>query len=326
MGLVTDLEDGLVKGFLAKVPLKGPLFRQIALANGSGQAIPWTRREKWCRQITEALAGVHSKEYAVGRLATEHRWTIALDEYDNAVIFWLTPSFTASRMQGTMPPEQRPHAPEYSLPSTCYTDLYQLGLLLWRIAENVAEARISWCRLAGCMAEKGECDEPHSEPVQLPPTGLDIPDYVDKIISACREENPHRRPPAAELLEMFPAESVESEGTCGTSQGETPQGAAATAPPSSSHQLKEILELYGNMYTCELCSNICTEKVYHCLVCCAGDFDLCLDCFSKGRHCLDPSHYLQEMLWVAQDYEHFYSSVQEDGQRMMTRGLENRSL
>lgn len=329
MGLVTDHEDGLVKGFLAKAPLKGPMFRQIALANGSGKTIPWTRREKWCRQITKALAGVHSKGFAVGRLATESRWTIALDEYDNAVIFWLTPSFMASRMRGTMPPEQgRLTPPETSLPSTCYTDLYQLGLLFWKIAENVAEARVFWCPLAGCKAEKGACDEPHSKPVQLPPTGPDIPDYVDKIISACREENPHRRPPAAELLEMFPAESVESKGTCGTSQEELerPQAAAATPPPSSTQQLKEILDLYGNMYTCELCSSICTEKVYHCLVCCAGDFDLCLDCFSKGMHCLDPSHYLQEMLWVIQNHEYFYSSVQEDGQRIITRGLENRSM
>lgn len=131
MGLVTDHEDGLVKGFLAKAPLKGPMFTQIALANGSGKAIPWARREKWCRQITKALAGVHSRGFAVGRLSTEHRWTIAIDEYDNAVIFWLTPSFTASSIQGTIPPEQRPLTPpEYPLRSTCYTDLYQLGLLL----------------------------------------------------------------------------------------------------------------------------------------------------------------------------------------------------
>lgn len=327
MGLVTDHEDGLVKGFLAKVPLKGPMFRQIALANGSGKAISWKRREKWCRQITEALAGVHSKGFAVGRLATEHRWPIALDEYDNALILWLTPSFMASRMQGTMPPEQRPLTPlEHSLPSTCYTDLYQLGLLLWRIAENVAQCGIPWCRLAGCMAEKGECHEPHSEPVQLPPTGPDIPDYVDKVISACREENPHRRPPAAELLELFPAESVESEGPGGTSRGKRPQGAAATAPPSSTQQLKEIVEMYGNIYNCDVCSNICSEKVYHCLVCCAGDYDLCVDCFSIGKHCLDPGHYLQEMLWIVQDHEYFYSSVQEDGQRIVASGLGKQSM
>lgn len=105
-----------------------------------------------------------------------------------------------------------------------------------------------------------------------------------------------------------------------------PQEAAATVPRSSTQQLEEILELYGNMYTCELCANICTEKVYHCLVCCAGDFDLCLDCFSKGRHCLDTSHYLQEMLWIVQDYDCFYSSVQQDGKWIMTRGLGKRSV
>lgn len=311
MGVVADHEDSLVKGFLVKAPLKGPLFRQISLANRSNKPISWTRREKWCRQITRAVAQVHSKGYAVGRLATETQWPFALDEDDNAVLFWLTPTFSTSRTRGTMPPEHR-HLPPTAgfLPANCYTDLYQLGLLLWRIATHMSDPTMPWCRLAGCTAKNGECREPHSEPVRLPPTGPEVPDYFDEIISACREENPHLRPPAAQLLDVFPAEAVGTRDSNGAARGARPQ------------QLREIFEMYENIVFCDACGNMCPGRVYHCLVCYSGNYDLCLGCFSRGEHCLDPTHYLQELLSIRQDYEFFYSSVQEDRRRRITRGFE----
>lgn len=324
MGIVTDDEDGLVKGFLARAPLRGPLFRQISRANRSKKPVPWTRREKWCRQITRAVAEVHSKGYAVGKLATETemQWTFALDDDDNAVLFWLTPTFVPSRKCGTLPPEHRDLAEtEDTLPATCYTDLYQLGLLLWRVAAHVSSPQMAWCRLAGCTARNEECNEPHSEPVQLPPTGPEIPEYIDKIISACRVEDPNQRPPAAELLDMFPTDPVEAEGPGSAIRGTIPHNVAAERS-SSSQQLREAFELYSHIYYCDVCGEMCSEQVFHCLVCSDGNYDLCLDCFSKGEHCLDSSHYLQEMLWLHQDHEFFYSSVREDGHRKLARGLE----
>lgn len=118
MGIVADDENGLVKGFVARAPLRGPLFRQISRANRSKRPVPWTRREKWCRQITRAVAEVHSKGFAIGKLATQMQWTFALDEDDNAVLFWLSPSFVPSRKHATMPPEHRDLAEtENSLPA-----------------------------------------------------------------------------------------------------------------------------------------------------------------------------------------------------------------
>lgn len=63
MGIVTDYEDGLVKGFLARAPRRGPFFRQISRAKRSKKPVPWTRRENgadksrepWLKYIPKAM-------------------------------------------------------------------------------------------------------------------------------------------------------------------------------------------------------------------------------------------------------------------------------
>ncbi|KIX09368.1 uncharacterized protein Z518_00447 [Rhinocladiella mackenziei CBS 650.93] len=203
IGVVLD-ENGTINGFLSEAPTNGSLFDTIARSIESGAPISWERREKWCRQIVRAVAEMHSKNFVVGMLGNVHASGLGLNARDDAVIhhrFWTT--FAYDNMKtGVVPPELRQSASIVgSMTALPQTDIYQLGLLLWRIATNRHHLpRPAFCKLSGCTTE------PHSDPDQLPPPGEDTPQYIRDMVVTCRAENPDERPAAWELLEMFPPE------------------------------------------------------------------------------------------------------------------------
>lgn len=243
-----------------------------------------------------------------------------------------------------LPPEYRhTESSSGSIIALPQTDIYQLGLLLWRFATNrVFTSRSVFCTVAGCTTKVDTiCTKPHADPVQLPSLGEDTPQYLEDIIAACRAENPDKRPPAWKLLEKFPpvaedkANLSETTGSGDilrplTQQNDsvdrvTVEGPASqrlsTQPglcsghiPKHSQRLEEYLEGYEFTICCNHCRDRTTLRYFHCSICESGDYDICPRCFFHGKHCLEQDHYLLEYSEGNKE-ERYFTNVKETGQR-----------
>ena len=315
----------------------------MAMADRTGRKLPWARREKWCKQIVEGVAALHDKEVVAGYLGESPRAGVGIDRNDDAVLYGrFRQTWTYDEtIAGVVPPEYRPFTSGKSsgifeaLPTT---DIYQLGLLLWRIANHtVSGPRSAYCHAAGCSAtDQGICNESHADPVQLPNIVDDVPAYLSNIINACRAEDPVQRPSALDLLETyFPATektvseseiTVQLQGYHAASPSRTDLYPSKSAPSSSSlettHEPRGLFltrpedarEKFGAMVICNSCDTLCIDAQYHCSECLGGDYDLCTGCIEKGFHCLDTSHYLRRYTDHGIDSRRL-GSVNEDGTR-----------
>jgi hypothetical protein len=184
IGVVLDQETGVIKSFLAEMPAKGPLTRMME----SGTPISMERRERWCKEITQAVAQVHSLGlgFVVGNLGGYFANGVAIDGEDSAVLFRFEKSFKYGTINSTavLPPECRPpKTPEGKISATPQTDIYQLGLLIWRIASQTRPWK--FCQFSGCTTHENKfCIEPHTDPIQLPHLGEHVPQYLKDIIAA----------------------------------------------------------------------------------------------------------------------------------------------
>ena len=134
--VVLDDDTKAITGYLTEMPAKGFLFRVWAMTplQSTGK-----RRLKWCKKIVQGVAEVHEKGFVMGSMGEDLDSPVAIDGYDNAVLWGcLQRTFMHDRLRvGVMPPEYRHLAPiEGSTTALPSTDIYQLGLLLWRLASN----------------------------------------------------------------------------------------------------------------------------------------------------------------------------------------------
>ncbi|KAI8634159.1 hypothetical protein F5Y19DRAFT_487644 [Xylariaceae sp. FL1651] len=139
LGLVFD-EKNVISGFMTELPAKGNLSREISK---NGVPAAWTRRERWCRQIVQAVAEVHSRGFVIGSLTELPAGTVAIDGNDDAVLFhrFQTTILNQTTNEGNLPPECRRDASLGSqIKALPQTDIFQLGLLLWRIAIEIITA------------------------------------------------------------------------------------------------------------------------------------------------------------------------------------------
>ncbi|KAF2181028.1 hypothetical protein K469DRAFT_752905 [Zopfia rhizophila CBS 207.26] len=201
VGVILDEQSEIIKSFLTKFSSGGDLSDYLT------QPVAWERGEKWCRQIVQGVAAVHSKGFVVGFLGSTLNCGIKIDGEDNAVLGRFQTIFTFDpAITGRLPPEYR-HLEliEGSLTALPQTDIYKLGLLLWRIAANKhSQPTSAFCKIAGCTTRTGTiCTERHIDPIQLPAPGEDTLQYLRQVIAACRAEDPDQRPPACEILKMF---------------------------------------------------------------------------------------------------------------------------
>jgi len=141
IGVVLD-EDNLISAFLCEMPAHGGMFNIIHGAVQSQRPVTWERRQKWCKQIIEGVDEVHTKDIVIGCLGGSHvgrKCLVAVDAADNAV---LVPHFRARFAynildSGVLLPEYRESASlGDQITATFKTDIFQLGLLPWRIATN----------------------------------------------------------------------------------------------------------------------------------------------------------------------------------------------
>ena len=312
LGVLVDDND-IVTGYLCEMPATGALCHIMGGATRSGHHIPWVRREKWCRQIIQGVAAMHSREFVVGFLGQTPDSGIGIDANDNAVLFGrfrtTFPYDTGkSRIRGIPPECKQAESAPCGIPATPETDIYQLGLLLWRIAAHKnSVSPIDFCKMAGCTtAAHAGCLEPHADPIQLPSPGEHIPQYFKDIVAECRWEQPGRRVAAKDLLKRFPPSSGSFEPSTSDRQyGSNPR--VLTRP-------EECLDLYGEMTICDCCDEETTHHFYQCHLCELQDYDLCRRCFLKGEHCHDQNHLLQEYSEL-HDEEKYYTCVKENGKR-----------
>ena len=360
IGVVQDVDESILNSFFCELPLKGRLCHVLGEANASGQPIPWKRREEWCKQIVQAVAALHSNDFVIGYLAEEPCPGVAIDADDHAVFYgrFRQTFMYHSDLIGAFPPECRPSATEGTqTKATFYTDIYQLGLLLWRIATSFdVELRPGPCKLANCSnLGSPVCTRIHADPVELPRLDPEIPQYLSKIINACRTEAALDRKPACELVKMFPSLGRTTplaphvpQGGMGTNQGAmgtnadhlglfralptrgVPDETSTFAPQIPLHQipnqsnsshiteLEDCRDKYGKLVICDRCRQKTTKLYYQCNDCPSRNVDLCPDCVNcKGLHCYRSDHRLLECR-LGSEETRLYSSPDENGKRDIT--------
>ena len=345
LGIVVDEESGIINGFLCELPTNGKLFHIILDAEDSGRPICWDRRVKWCRQIVQTVANVHSRALVLGVLGRTTNPGIGISSNDDAILYTrVQPKFEYNNIRsGVLPPEYRQAAPrEGSLPALPETDIYQLGFLLWRIAERkAAMLRSVLCVDAGCTFKASAiCIEPHADPIQLPLLDQSIPQWFKNVVTACRAEDPRKRPAAWELLKLFPVEETPVSTHAGygkispqariedaenifnggkvrdcpmrDSQQALPQ---AEHPSKSLTRLEECYEKFGSVTDCDSCGKRTTQHYFHCEICALHRYyDLCPQCFSMGYHCTNDDHILREYSEAVRE-DKYYTKADDTGHR-----------
>ena len=180
-GLVVDASRSIVKGLLIGFAKQGALIDIIY--DNKGQ-LPWSRRERWAKQIIQGLSEIHEAGFVQGDFTLSN---IVIDEKDEAKIIdinrrgcplgWEPPELSKLIKSGL----------RISMYIGVKSDLFQLGMVLWALAE--------------------EEDEPERQPrpLKLSCNQTAIPQYYRELTSACLSSKPRYRLAAKELLAMFPA-------------------------------------------------------------------------------------------------------------------------
>jgi serine/threonine protein kinase len=180
-GVVVDDNEQFVKGLLISFAEQGAL---IDLIYDEKDRLSWKRRERWALQIVQGLSEIHEGGFVQGDFTLSN---IVIDDNDDAKIIdinrrgcpvgWEPPEVTALIDSG-----QR-----IGMYIGVKSDLFQLGMVLWALAE--------------------EQDEPEVQPrpLSLRNTTRDIPQYYRDLVSTCLSDRPQDRLSAKELLTRFPA-------------------------------------------------------------------------------------------------------------------------
>ncbi|RMZ73425.1 kinase domain-containing [Pyrenophora seminiperda CCB06] len=188
-GVIVDEQNELIKGLLISYAEQGALVDMIYDFKPTGQ-LYWGRRERWARQIIEGLSEIHEAGFVQGDFTLSN---IVIDNDDNAKIIDIN---RRGCPVGWEPPELAKlieSGQRISIYIGVKSDLYQLGMVLWALAEQQ--------------------DEPERQPRPLVRSldrqGTDVPVYFRDIIRACLSDTPRARPSATTLLKWFPEETLE---------------------------------------------------------------------------------------------------------------------
>ncbi|KAK0302900.1 hypothetical protein LTR01_008455 [Friedmanniomyces endolithicus] len=179
-GLVTDDCGSCVKGLLISYATQGALVDLLYEFRGAPE-LHWYRREKWARQIVQGLADIHEAGFVQGDFTLSN---IVVDADDNALIIDIN---RRGCPVGWEPPELGrliDSGQRIGMHIGVKTDLWQLGMVLWALAE--------------------ECDEPERSERPLPPVMDTVPNYFGRLIDMCLSTRPQGRVDAKKLLRLFP--------------------------------------------------------------------------------------------------------------------------
>lgn len=178
-GVIVDDYGERVKGLLISYAEQGAL---IDILFDHDHGLPWFRRERWARQIVEGLSEIHESGFVQGDFTLSN---IVVDDEDNAKIIDIN---RRGCPVGWEPPEATPlieSNQRISMYIGVKSDLYQLGMVLWSLAEQEDEP------------------ETHGRPLRLS-EDLDVPEWYRTVVSICLADDPRHRMQAIDLLRMFP--------------------------------------------------------------------------------------------------------------------------
>ncbi len=275
-GVVFDDAHLRLKSYVYEAPMIRELIRIFYIANSRSELIPWVIRELWAKQIAQALAEVHGEGRVMGVLS---RNSIGL-RADGSVILlhFKTSRRLLHRDKELMPPELRsPHGSDPQQPFNDSTDIFQLALFLWLLAEHRGNTKGVRCSRDICTnIPRYQCAADHADPAHLPPCLSSVPSYFSDIITQCRSSNAKARPTARKIAEILSNQSD------------------LEACP---RDVLEILKTYESDVTfgahCWECGVPALHYHYHCYACDFGDFDLCPSCVEVQKlHCRVPEHKL----------------------------------
>ena len=283
LGIILDDSRRHIKGYLYEAPVIPSLKTIIGLADSQSKPIPWAVRESWIGQIVAAMSNVHARGLVIGAL-TNYRVSIRAD---GSVVLDL--SEYAHRILRTqrdcLPPElwrmnfDTCRIPR-STPLNFQTDVFQLGFLIWLIAEHKSVTFGYYCTRAVCTnVPRYQCTASHNEPTELPPCSVGIPPYINDLITASRLPNPKDRPSASWLSTLFPPIDVENQKSV------------------QDKYMKDAIRDYSSLSAavntwCNECGVLTTDAHYHCYICESDDFDLCPNCYTQGIRCWNFQHHM----------------------------------
>lgn len=308
-GVVRDTSDCVV-AFLSELPTNGRIHRAMRQAHRTGRSVSRLCRERWCMQIVRAVAEIHRRTLIVGMLCQRMDGIVGLNDNNDAV---LLPYFRQTIFEddrclycGTIPPELR--GVELPIQATPESDLFQLGLVLWRIAGNkLSEDRTEFCLSYGCQTPVDViCHDPHTDPIALPMTEYEFTAEMRRIINICRSENPRQRLPAQDLLMMFSKPSPVT-----LKRDRIQDSLIPNIGP------EEYLERWSSSCGCDNCGRDCSDHHFHCTICQSNDFDLCEYCVATGCHCFNEQHRLIEFR-TGFEQSRILSNVKRSGHREVT--------
>ncbi|KAK3641746.1 hypothetical protein LTR56_011071 [Elasticomyces elasticus] len=185
-GLVTDDSGSCVKALLISYATQGAMLDMLYDFHGTPE-LSWRRREKWAKQIVQGLANIHEAGFVQGDFTLSN---IVIDANDNAVIIDIN---RRGCPVGWEPPELGrliDSGQRIGMHIGVKTDLYQLGMVLWALAEEV--------------------DEPERIERPLPPVIDTVPSYFRDVVETCLSIRPQGRVDAKKLLRSFPSSAGRS--------------------------------------------------------------------------------------------------------------------
>lgn len=292
IGVVLDDARKHLMSYLYEYPALGNLTTLFEGAKSRSEIIPWDIREGWARQIVTTVAEIHSGR---GSLVGSLFWDSDIGvRVDGTIAFTNIRSSQKhfGHRRGGMAPELR------GLSSTDVstlvkkvnfrTEVFQLGLLLWMLAEHKTNTDGCFCPRSACtIRPQYTCTLDHADPVELPSCNAAIPPYFNDLIKQSRLSDPKKRKTARQLQQMFPP----------SFKGNDDNIIVSTSGI-------DLLKRYARADTfavhCDECGSRDMSISYHCNQCSEGEFDLCRQCFSQGIPCLDPQHRLMKRMQTDQ--------------------------
>lgn len=281
IGIVLDDHGGRTTSFLHEWSEFGSLCQVLGSMNTIGLRVPWKIRESWARDIVTAVCSIHAREVTAGPFAMVD----FLLRNDGSVVSSGRQASIQKQLddKGIWAPEVRSRIASAATAelTTFATDIFQLGLILWLLSEHQPLiTRSTWCKRHVCTNfPHYRCNLPHTNPVQLPPcTSSDAPKYMNAIIENCRQSDPGKRLPAAQLLHYFP-----------------------TRPDQAfiDYCMRDILAAtngkleFKAVVVCDECGAPVGSLYFHCNICLRGNWDICQSCHADGVRCFNLEHQLE---------------------------------
>ncbi|KAI4135545.1 MAG: hypothetical protein LQ347_000579 [Umbilicaria vellea] len=179
-GLIVDEDRAVVKGLLISFAEHGAL---VDLLYEMKDRLDWAMRESWAKQIVHGLAEIHEAGFVQGDFTLSN---IVVNERDEAKIIDIN---RRGCPVGWEPPEITKlieSSQRISMYIGVKSDLFQLGMVLWALAEGDDEPERQLRPLRKLTLEKG------------------IPQYYCDVVAICLSDRPANRLAAKEMLLLFP--------------------------------------------------------------------------------------------------------------------------